>query len=208
VSNQAEITGYVGPMKSGKSDQLIRTVKRAEACGQNVLTFYPEIDSRCKSLTIQSRTGLELFAYPISCDNPQAMLKILSQESNVDGVVFDEMQFFHPRYIDCIQELAQMGVQVTYGGLDRDFRGEPFPVITKLLDCSTKIDTLTARCDFKNNGHVCEHPATRTQRLINNQPASYNSPIVIIKQPNTSVTYEARCENHWQIPDLPHSRHL
>ncbi len=202
-----EIIGYVGPMKSGKSAKLIEIASRNETLGLTTLAFYPEIDCRCHPDTIQSRHGTNSPAFPVSCTNPEDVLWMVSQEKQrVHTVIFDEMQFFAPEYSDAIQDLANSDIKVIYGGLLHDFRGEFFPVVKNLLSRSDRVHSLSAHCDYRINGHNCNRPATKTQRLINGQPAPYDSPIIVVDSPNTSVTYEARCTNHWIVPGLPETR--
>jgi thymidine kinase len=115
---------------------------------------------------------------------------------DTDVVAIDEVQFFDNDSIDVCQYLADEGIRVICAGLDQDFRGEPFgvmPVLLAVAEYTTKLEAICA---------VCSSPATRTQRLLNNEPADYHDPIILV---GTSESYEARCRHCHQIPGKPGS---
>jgi thymidine kinase len=106
-------------------------------------------------------------------------------------VAIDEAQFFHESICDVVQELAAAGLRVIVGGLDTDFRAEPFGCMPKLMAQAERVDKLHAIC------MVCGGAASRTQRLINEKPAHYDEPIVVV---GASEMYEARCREHHVVP--------
>lgn len=203
-----ELTGFSGPMRSTKTLFEVHHVNAAEAIGQEVVVFKPLVDTRYGN-EIRSRSG---GAHPaIAVATSYEILDYYQHHPNVSLIAIDEAQFFDPDLPDVILDLTHQGVEVVYTGLNMNFRGEPWPIMTRLMPITQNLHVLTARCmaPYNNGGHrqrLCGAPATMTQRLINNQPASYNSPEVLIEVPGTAVTYEARCLDHWSVPDMPTRR--
>ncbi|MDD2786093.1 MAG: thymidine kinase [Patescibacteria group bacterium] len=177
----------VGCMSSGKSEELIRRLKRATIAKQPVVVFKPGVDSRGEKLVIASRDGRLFDAIPI--DEPQNVFDHLQDEHCV--VAFDEAQFLPESTLDVIRRLLDKGVRVLIAGLDTDFRGEPFGVIPQLMAEADSVTKLTAVCVR------CAQPAIRTQRLIDGQPAPYNSPRIVV---GGDEMYEARCRSCHSVP--------
>lgn len=176
-----------GSMFCGKTEELIRRLRRATIAKQKVLVFKPIIDSRYAHSKVMSHSGADFQALPIS--NSQEILDNL--EEDVTVVAIDEAQFFDDGIVDVANQLADQGIRVIVTGLDTDFRGEPFgcmPVMTAKAD---KVDKLSAIC------MVCGEAATRTQRLLDGKPAHYNEPIVIV---GAAEMYEARCRRCHEVP--------
>lgn len=176
-----------GSMFCGKTDELIRRLRRATIARQKVQVFKPAIDNRYAIEKVKSHAGGEFDALPI-----QHVLEILTHlrpDSTV--VAIDEAQFFDPEIISIAQTLADRGLRVIVAGLDTDFRGEPFGPMPELMAKAEVVDKLHAIC------MVCGEPASRTQRLVNGQPAFYEDPVVIV---GASELYEARCRQHHQVP--------
>ena len=176
-----------GSMFSGKTDELIRRLRRATIARQKVQVFKPAIDNRYKVEKVTSHAGTDYDALPIQ--NASEILKHLTDDTTVVGI--DEAQFFDNEIIRVAQCLADRGIRVIVAGLDTDFRGEPFGPMPVLMAIAERVDKLQAIC------MVCGEPATRTQRLVNGTPAHYNEPIVIV---GASEMYEARCRTHHQVP--------
>ena len=176
-----------GSMFSGKTDELIRRLRRATIARQKVQVFKPAIDNRYKVEKVTSHAGTDYDALPIQ--NASEILKHLTADTTVVGI--DEAQFFDNEIIPVAQCLADRGIRVIVAGLDTDFRGEPFGPMPVLMAIAERVDKLQAIC------MVCGEPATRTQRLVNGTPAHYNEPIVIV---GASEMYEARCRTHHQVP--------
>jgi thymidine kinase len=119
-------------------------------------------------------------------------------EPDVDVVIIDEVQFFDTGIIETCDVLADAGKRVIVAGLDNNFRGEPFGPVPPLMAQADEVTKLHAICV------VCGAPATRTQRLINGQPASYDDPIIMI---GASESYEARCRRCHEVPGRPTKPH-
>ncbi|CUA79676.1 thymidine kinase [Anoxybacillus suryakundensis] len=179
-----------GSMFSGKSEELIRRVRRAQFAKQEVKVFKPAIDNRYSEEAVVSHNGTSVIAIPVSC-----ALHIRKHISaNTDVVAIDEVQFFDEHVVDVVQQLADEGYRVIVAGLDQDFRGEPFGPVPTLMSIAESVTKLQAVCT------VCGSPASRTQRLINGRPASYNDPVILI---GASESYEPRCRHHHEVPDHP-----
>lgn len=176
-----------GSMFSGKTDELIRRLRRARIARQKVQVFKPIIDIRYALEKVTSHAGNEFDAKPVA--KATDIMPLIESETTV--VAIDEAQFFDMHVTGVCQQLAARGVRVIVAGLDMDFRGEPFGPMPLLMAQAEKVDKLQAICV------VCGLPASRTQRLINNQPANYDDPVV---QVGGSEAYEARCREHHQAP--------
>jgi thymidine kinase len=177
----------VGSMFSGKTDELIRRLRRATIAKQKVQVFKPAIDNRFSEAKVISHAGSDFDAHPISAS--AQILEQLDAETTV--IAIDEAQFFDPDIIPIIQRLADSGLRVIVAGLDTDFRGEPFGPIPTLMAQAERVDKLHAIC------MVCAEQASRTQRLLDGKPANYNDPVVVI---GASELYEARCRKHHEVP--------
>lgn len=176
-----------GSMFSGKSEELIRRVRRAQIARQNVLVFTSSIDIRYGTATIASHSGANLDAQPI-----KRATDIWEQwNDTVNVVAIDEAQFFDWEIAEVVSQLSQRGVRVIIAGLDTDFRGEPFGPMPILMAQAEQVDKLNAIC------MVCGGPASRTQRLVNGEPAAYDDPLVVV---GANEMYEARCRHHHQVP--------
>jgi thymidine kinase len=176
-----------GSMFSGKSEELIRRVRRAEIAKQKVQVFKPGIDDRYSSANVASHSGYYWDAIPIQ-DAKDILLQVLPE---TDVVAIDEVQFFDWSIADICSILADRGIRVILAGLDQDFRGEPFGPMPLLMAEAEVVDKLQAICV------VCGAPASRTQRLINGKPATYSDPIILV---GASEVYEARCRRCHQVP--------
>ena len=159
----------VGPMFSGKSEELIRRIRRAQIAKQKVQVFKPAIDDRYSIGKVVSHNGSSINA--VSVKDASEILKLLEEDTQV--VAIDEIQFFDQSLVDVVREIADMGKRVICAGLDMDFRGEPFGPTPYIMAIAESVDKLTAICV------KCGNPATRTQRLINGKPAKYLSLIHI-----------------------------
>lgn len=175
-----------GSMFSGKSEELIRRLKRAKIAKQKVQVFKPSIDYRYSIVEVVSHTGEKIEAIPIG--SATELFEKVDGDTDVVGV--DEAQFFGDDIIDTLKQLINRGKRVVVAGLDMDFRGEPFGPMPRIMAIADDILKLHAICT------VCGEDAMLTQRLINGEPASYNDPIVLI---GASETYEARCRLHHYV---------
>jgi thymidine kinase len=176
-----------GPMFCGKTDELLRRLRRAIIAKQKIQVFKPGFDIRYSNEKVTSHAGNEYNAFPI--ENTSEILALLNND--VTLVAIDEAQFFEQEIISVVQDLVDQGIRVIVGGLDMDFRGEPFGQMPLLLAQAEVVDKLQAIC------MVCGEEATRTQRLVDGEPAHYDDPIIIV---GASEMYEARCRIHHQVP--------
>jgi thymidine kinase len=178
--NHGYIEVAIGPMYSGKSEELIRRMKRAKIAKQKIMVFKPAIDNRYSKDDVVSHSGDSIGAIPIK--ESKDIYEYLDEDVQVVGI--DEVQFFDENVVNVAIDLADKGIRVICAGLDMDFRGEPFGPTPKLLAVAEFVDKLQAVCS------VCGQPATRSQRLINEKPAKYGDPII---QVGAVESYEARC---------------
>lgn len=179
-----------GSMFSGKSEELIRRVRRVQIARKKVQIFKPLIDMRYQPKYVYSHDGSKIEAVCI-----EKAAEIVSEiKPDTDVVAIDEAQFFDRQIVEVCQSLADQGKRVIVAGLDQDFRGEPFGSMPELLSLAEYVDKLHAIC------MVCGKPATRTQRLIHGKPADYNDPTILI---GARERYEARCRLHHEVTNKP-----
>ncbi|MCC7208288.1 MAG: thymidine kinase [Anaerolineae bacterium] len=176
-----------GSMFSGKTEELIRRVRRAQIAKQNVQVFKPVIDTRYAVGRVTSHNGQDIEGH--ACASAAEIRARLQPDTTVVGI--DEAQFFSDDLIGLVDDLAARGVRVIVAGLDLDFRGEPFGPIPRLMCAAEEVVKLHAICV------VCGDEASRTQRLVNGQPARYDDPIIMI---GAEESYEARCRRHHSVP--------
>lgn len=169
-----------GSMFSGKTEELIRRLRRAVIAQQKVQVYKPLIDTRYHEEQVTSHNGMGFEAKPISSAGD--IFADLAPDTTV--VAIDEVQFFDPDVIEVCDKLAEQGKRVICAGLDTDFRGVPFGPIPDLMARAELVDKLHAICV------VCGEEASRTQRLINGQPARADDPVVLV---GAAEVYEARC---------------
>lgn len=172
-----------GPMFAGKSEELLRRINRLVYAKKKFLVFKPSIDNRYSETEVVSHNQHKYKA--IALMDPKKILDYY--ENDLDAICIDEIQFFDEAIINVIDFYANHGVRVIVAGLDMDFKGDPFMITAKLLAKAEYVTKLTAICT------VCGKSATRTQRLINGEPASINDPVVLV---GASESYEARCRHH------------
>jgi thymidine kinase len=175
-----------GSMFCGKTEELIRRLRRARIAKQHVQVFKPIIDNRYNHTKVTSHSGIDLDAQPV--ESSQEMMHLLEVETTVVGI--DEVQFFDAGIISVVEEMAEQGLRVIITGLDTDFRGEPFGCMPELIARAEWVDKLHAIC------MVCGESASRTQRLVNGIPAHYDEPIVVV---GAQEMYEARCRAHHEV---------
>ncbi|MGM0445370.1 MAG: thymidine kinase [Bacillota bacterium] len=190
INNSGWIEVITGPMYSGKSEELIRRIRRVKIAKKNVKVFKPIIDNRFSNDNVVSHSGDSIEAIPV--DHPEELYDRLDVDTEV--VAIDEIQFFSEEIVEIIESLADDGMRVIVAGLDRDFKNEPFTPVPELLARAEYIEKLHAIC------LQCGDPATRTQRLIDGEPASYNDPLILI---GATENYEARCRSCHEVKDKP-----
>jgi thymidine kinase len=179
-----------GPMSCGKTEELLRRVRRSIIAKKKVKVISPDVDTRAHGDYIESRNGLWLEA--IKVKNAAQILGFIKETDEV--IAIDELQFFDEHIVKVIAKLMDDGKKVIGTGLDLDFKAEPFGYMPELLCLATRVDKLAAVC-MKCG---CEN-ATRTQRLVDGKPADKNSPLIMI---GGDETYEARCVKCYELPDI------
>jgi thymidine kinase len=179
-----------GCMFCGKTDEMLRLLRRFSIAGRQVVLVKPRLDTRTDEVTVVSRSGAQHRAVTVERSS-----EIEDAIGNADIVAIEEAQFFDADLPVAVEALAAAGKQVVVTGLDRDFRGVPFGTMPRLLALADQVTKLTAIC------MVCGEPATRTQRLIDGEPAPADSPLIVIGGIGDE-TYEARCRLHHVVPGL------
>ena len=180
-----------GSMFSGKTEELLRRIRRAEIARKKVQLFKPTIDNRYGLVRVASHDGVAREDAVVVC-NAEDILRRLEVDTEV--VAVDEVQFFDETIADVCDHLADRGLRVIAAGLDQDFRGEPFGPMPLLLARAERVDKLHAICV------ACGASASRTQRLIDGRPARYDDPVILV---GGSESYEARCRNCHEVPGKP-----
>ena len=187
-SRSGSVEVICGSMFSGKTEEMIRRVRRARIARQHVQVFKPAIDTRYDAVEqVKSHDGLGHDAIPAA--SAADIFAAVEADTNVIGI--DEIQFFDADITRVVQQLADRGVRVVAAGLDMDFRGEPFGPMPQLMSEAERVDKLHAICV------ICGAEASRTQRLIDGRPANYDDPVILV---GGSESYEARCRHCHQIP--------
>jgi len=176
-----------GSMFSGKTEELIRRVRRAQIAKQRVQVFSHGLDTRYGESKVASHNGLDWGAIPVQ--TADQIIEKIDPQATV--IAIDEAQFFDWKVAEIASQLADNGVRVIVAGLDTDFRGEPFGPMPLLIAQAEHVDKLSAICV------ICGEPASRTQRLINGKPARYDDPVILV---GASEVYEARCRHCHQVP--------
>lgn len=176
-----------GSMFSGKTEELIRRLKRATIARQKVQVFKPIIDIRYDLEKVTSHAGVAYDALPVK--SSKEILVNLAPETTVVGI--DEAQFFDEGIVNLVNQLAEKDIRVIVAGLELDFRGEPFGSMPILMAMAERVEKLQAIC------MVCGEPASRTQRLVDGRPAKFDDPVVIV---GAAEMYEARCRKHHEVP--------
>jgi len=175
-----------GPMFSGKSEEMIRRLRRAEIAAQRAVIFKPRIDDRYDVADVVSHAGIRMRAVPVT-----DVAELLDGARGLDGramevVGIDEVQFFDREVVGAALALADGGARVIAAGLDQDFRRLPFGPMPELLAHAEFVDKLQAVC------HRCGGPATTTQRLVDGRPAPYSGATIVV---GANEQYEARCRD-------------
>ncbi len=177
-----------GVMFSGKSEELIRRVRRAIIARKRVQVFKSHLDGRYAGIyAISSHDGRSVEAVPV--DSSAQIAQCLDPMAQV--IAIDEAQFLDDSIVDLTTSLAARGRRVIVAGTDTDFRGEPFGPMPQLMAVAEVVDKLHAICV------LCGSPASRNQRLVEGRPARYDSPVI---QVGGTESYEARCRACHQVP--------
>lgn len=176
-----------GSMFSGKTEELIRRVRRAVIARRQVQVFKHSLDDRFGDLArISSHDGQHVDALRVAVSG--SLPALLREETAV--VAIDEAQFFDEGVLELAESLANEGRRVIIAGLDTDFRGQPFGMLPSLMAIAEEVTKLRAICT------VCGEAASRTQRLVNGQPARLDDPVILV---GAEESYEARCREHHEL---------
>jgi thymidine kinase len=190
VSRPGSIEVIAGVMFAGKSEELIRRVRRAVIARRRVQVFKSHLDSRYAGLySVASHDGRELDATPV--DGSAEIYRLTRPDTQL--VAVDEAQFLDHGIVAVVTALAAGGVRVVLAGVDTDFRGEPFGPMGDLMAVAEQVDKLQAICV------VCGDLACRNQRLVDGRPARYDAPTIMI---GGQESYEARCRNCHEVPRI------
>ena len=178
-----------GPMSCGKTEELLRRIRRCVIAKQKIKVFSPKIDTRSNGDYIESRNGLWTDAIKV-----EHSIQIMQNVKPDDEVIaIDELQFFDSNIVKVISTLMKEGKKVIGTGLELDFKSESFGSMPQLMCIATRVGKLEAVCMKCGSEH-----ASRTQRLINGEPADKSSPLIMI---GGDETYEARCVKCYELPD-------
>ncbi|MCW3094895.1 MAG: thymidine kinase [Chthonomonadaceae bacterium] len=184
------LTVICGSMFSGKTEELIRLVRRAMHARKKVQVFKSSLDTRCETTVIRTHDDIRFNAYTVPDSKTLATLL----EPGVQVVGIEEVQFFDEGIVALCQQMADQGVQVFAAGLDQDFRGMPFSFMPQLLALADNVMKLHAICK------VCGGEASRTQRLVYGRPAAWDDPTILI---GADESYEARCRRCHVVRNVP-----
>lgn len=183
ITNSGWVEVITGSMFSGKTEELLRRLRRAEIAGQEVAAFTPAIDERYGEATIGSHAGNQWPADTIDPGDEAAIHDYLDGEQ---VVAIDEGNFFEPGLVDVVQSLAGDDRRVLVSGIDTTYRGDPFEPMPDLMAIAEYVDKLQAICA------ECGEPATRNQRFVDGQPAHVDDPTIVV---GAEESYEARCRH-------------
>lgn len=185
ITRSGWIEVICGSMFSGKTEELLRRLRRAEIAGQEIAVYSPAIDDRYGEAMVGSHDGRQWASTVVETDEGG----ISRIGADIDGeavIAIDEANFFEPPLADRCEELAAAGHRVIVSGLDQNYRGDPFEPVPELMARAEYVDKLRAICT------VCGEPATRNQRLIDGEPAHVDDPTILV---GAEESYEARCRN-------------
>lgn len=184
ITNSGWVEVVTGCMFSGKTEELLRRLRRAEIAGQEVAVFKPSLDDRYGEGTVGSHNGRQWEATVV---DPEEDVWAIADELNGEQVVaVDEANFFTEELVEVCEHLADDDRRVIVSGTDQTFRGEPFEPLPRLVTIAEYVDKYQAICA------ECGEPATRNQRLIDGEPAHADDPTIMV---GATESYEARCRN-------------
>ena len=185
IMSMGSLEVITGSMFSGKSEELIRRLRRAKYAKQKIVVFSPSIDNRYGEKGIYSHGKESLEAYSVNSVNQ--MEEIMTENIDAQVIGIDEVQFLGEDVVRFCKKYVEYGKRIIVAGLDLSFRAEPYHPVPELMSISDRVDKLNAICT------VCGKPAYASQRLINGEPAYYDDPLVMV---GASENYEARCRRH------------
>ncbi|MFB6242309.1 MAG: thymidine kinase [Candidatus Nanosalina sp.] len=188
VSSSGRIEVITGCMFSGKTEELLRRLRRAEIADQEVEVFKPSVDDRYSEEEVGSHSGRTWGARVVNPESKNLEERFL--EPKADVVAVDEANFFEPSLVPVLEKLSGSGTRVIVTGLDQTFRGEPFTPVPELMARAEYVDKLRAICAR------CGGEATKTQRMIDGEPAHVDDPTILV---GADESYEARCRECHEV---------
>jgi thymidine kinase len=197
VTARGQVQVIAGCMYSGKTDELLRLLRRAEIARRRILLVRPLVDDRTEATVVRSRSGA---AYSSKVVADPVEIEALAKDAWADVIAIEEAQFFPDSLVGVVERLGAAGRTVILSGLNTDFRGRPFGPMPQLMAIADGVTSLSAICT------VCGDEATRTQRLIDGRPAGASEPLVVVGGLASDTptprreTYEARCRAHHELP--------
>lgn len=194
IYKPGHLQAIFGPMKSGKSEYLIRIFNELFYSDIKGVVFKPAVNTREQGIASRA-SEKQLEAIIIDEKNPSEILSYL-EKLDCKFIGIDEAQFFSTDLIEVVQELIKEDYHIIVCGLLLSFRGEPFGPMPSLVGRANHVTRLMAVCEYPK----CNHWAVLTQRLIDGEPAHYDSPLVLIEQSGQKERYEPRCVKHHIIP--------
>ena len=191
LPNGGRIEVICGCMFSGKTEELLRRLNHVKLARQTLVVYTPRRDTRYRTGNLASHNGQTVEAVSIS-----SIEEILAHvPANVAVAAIDEIQFLEgdpAAIVAGCQVLADRGIRVIVAGLDQDFRAKPFPIVAGLMAVAEQVDKLYAICV------ECGAYATRSQRLINGEPAPHSAPVIAV---GGLELYQARCRLCYKVGD-------
>ena len=185
ITRSGWIEVITGSMFSGKTEELLRRLRRADIAGQEIAAYKPAIDDRYGEASIGSHNGRQWDARIVPNEGDEVW-ELYDRYDGEEVVAIDEANFFSSELVAVSQTLASEGARVIVSGIDQTFRGEPFDPVPRLMAVAEYVDKLQAICS------ICGEPATRNQRLIDGEPAHRDDPTILV---GAEESYEARCRN-------------
>jgi thymidine kinase len=185
ITNSGWVEVITGCMFSGKTEELLRRLRRAEIADQEVAVFKPDLDDRYGEDTVGTHNGRSWDARVVEPDE-DGIWDIADTLNGEEVVAIDEANFFADELVAVCDYLADDGRRVVVSGTDQTFRGEPFDPLPQLVSMAEYVEKFRAICA------QCGEPATRNQRLIDGEPAHVEDPTILV---GAEESYEARCRN-------------
>ncbi|MBW3017444.1 thymidine kinase [Candidatus Woesearchaeota archaeon] len=184
----------IGPMFAGKSDELMRNIRKHRVTNKKIQIFKHSFDTRYSKQCLSSHDKVKIEANIAHSTNE--ILRTLDNDTEV--VVIDEVQFFDDKIIDLCNHWANQGREVVVAGLNLNFLGQPFKFMNSektmadLIVTADKITKLSAVCTYRFGGKICGRPATRTQRIVDSKSPGEKAEVLV----GGPESYEARCREH------------
>lgn len=183
MDSNGKIEVITGCMFAGKTEELLRRLRRSKIADKSIEIVKPEVDDRYGETTVGTHVGRtwEAKVIPVSEEGISQLTDISSEI-----IAIDEFNFFTDEFIPILNELANSGKRIIISGLDQTYRGEPFEPMDKALAIADSVDKLSAICE------ECGGEATKTQRIIDGDPAPADAPTVLV---GDDESYQARCRS-------------